>query len=167
MPTIVCLFVGNTLGSSPVGDFSTWYASTTILAVVVFLALTAYAFHSAVAGRASFGFQANEAGMNARHSTLPCARCRRGPMAAPSIQRRMWSPASATPARRRPNARRNLSELLRVTCFSLPVMERRHGSDLPQRRMGASFRVADHPPRASRDTSHDVFGQSRRGALFW
>jgi len=54
LPTIVCLFVGNTLGSIPVADFSAWYASTTIFAVVVFLALTAYAFHTAVAGRPLF-----------------------------------------------------------------------------------------------------------------
>ena len=54
LPTIVCLFVGNTLGSLPVADFSAWYAGTTVLAVVVFLALTAYAFHTAIAGRPLF-----------------------------------------------------------------------------------------------------------------
>jgi hypothetical protein len=54
LPTIVCLFVGNTLGSFPTADFSAWYANTTILVLVVVLALTAYAFHTAVAGRPLF-----------------------------------------------------------------------------------------------------------------
>ena len=54
LPTIVCLFVGNTLGGFPVADFSTWYGSTTILVLVVILALTAYAFHTAVGGRSLF-----------------------------------------------------------------------------------------------------------------
>jgi len=54
LPTIVCLFVGNTLGGFPIADFSTWYASTTVFVLVVFLALTAYAFHTAVAGRPLF-----------------------------------------------------------------------------------------------------------------
>jgi hypothetical protein len=54
LPTIVCLFVGNTLGGFPFADFSNWYASTTILVLVVILALTAYAFHTAVAGRPLF-----------------------------------------------------------------------------------------------------------------
>jgi hypothetical protein len=35
-------------------DFSVWYASTTILVVTVFLAFTAYAFHTAVANRKLF-----------------------------------------------------------------------------------------------------------------
>jgi hypothetical protein len=54
LPTIVCLFVGNTLGGFPIADFSTWYASTTVFVLVVVLALTAYAFHTAVAGRPLF-----------------------------------------------------------------------------------------------------------------
>jgi len=54
LPTIVCLFVGNTLGGFPIADFSNWYASTTVFVLVVFLALTAYAFHTAVAGRPLF-----------------------------------------------------------------------------------------------------------------
>jgi serine/threonine protein kinase len=54
LPIIVCLFVGNTLGGFPIADFSTWYASTTVFVLVVFLALTAYAFHTAVAGRPLF-----------------------------------------------------------------------------------------------------------------
>jgi hypothetical protein len=54
LPTIVCLFVGNTLGGFPIADFSTWYASTTVFVLVVILALTAYAFHTAVAGRPLF-----------------------------------------------------------------------------------------------------------------
>jgi len=52
--TIVCLFVGNTLGSLPVADFSAWYAGTTVFAVLFFLAVTAYAFHTALAGRPLF-----------------------------------------------------------------------------------------------------------------
>ncbi len=58
VPTIVCIFVGNTLGNFrgnfPIGDFSSWYASTTLFVLVVVLALTAYAFHTAVAGRPLF-----------------------------------------------------------------------------------------------------------------
>ncbi len=54
LPTIVCFFVGNELTSSLTSDFSTWYASTTVFLLVVILALTAYAFHTAVAGRPLF-----------------------------------------------------------------------------------------------------------------
>jgi predicted Ser/Thr protein kinase len=54
LPTIVCLFAGNTLGSLPVADFSAWYANTTIFALAVFLALTVYAFRTALAGRPLF-----------------------------------------------------------------------------------------------------------------
>jgi hypothetical protein len=54
LPTIVCLFVGNTLGGFPFADFSTWYASTTVFVLVVVLALTAYAFKTGVAGRPLF-----------------------------------------------------------------------------------------------------------------
>ncbi len=52
---IVCGFVTAILGSLPLTmDFSAWYSSTTLFAVVVVLALTAYAFHTAVAGRPLF-----------------------------------------------------------------------------------------------------------------
>lgn len=51
LPTIVCFFVGNELTNFLVSDFSAWYASTTVFLLVVVLALTAYAFHTAVAGR--------------------------------------------------------------------------------------------------------------------
>jgi hypothetical protein len=54
LPLIVCLFVGDTLGNFPIADFSTWYASTTVFVLVVVLALTAYAFHTALAGRPLF-----------------------------------------------------------------------------------------------------------------
>jgi len=49
--TIVCFFVGNDLTDPPVADFSAWYASTTVFVLVVALALTGYAFQTAVAGR--------------------------------------------------------------------------------------------------------------------
>jgi hypothetical protein len=54
LPTIVCIIVGNTLGGIPIADFSTWYASTTVFVLVVILVLTAYALHTAVAGRPLF-----------------------------------------------------------------------------------------------------------------
>ena len=54
LPTIVSFFVGNELTTSLTADFSAWYASTTILLLAVTLALTAYAFHTAVAGRPVF-----------------------------------------------------------------------------------------------------------------
>ena len=54
LPTIICIFVGNTLGGFPIASLPTWYASTTIFFLVVILALTAYAFHTAVAGRPLF-----------------------------------------------------------------------------------------------------------------
>ena len=54
LPTIVCFFVGNDLTDLLMGNFSTWYANTTVLLVLVILALTAYAFHTAVAGRPLF-----------------------------------------------------------------------------------------------------------------
>ena len=54
LPIIVCEFVGNTLGGFPIADLSTWYGGTTIFVLVVILALTAYAFHTAVAGRPLF-----------------------------------------------------------------------------------------------------------------
>jgi serine/threonine-protein kinase len=54
LPTIVCFFVGNDLTDPLVADFSTWYASTTVFVLVVALALTGYAFQTAVAGRPLF-----------------------------------------------------------------------------------------------------------------
>jgi hypothetical protein len=54
LPTIACITVGNTLGGVPIADFSAWYASTTVYVLVAILALTAYAFHTAVAGRPLF-----------------------------------------------------------------------------------------------------------------
>jgi hypothetical protein len=54
VPTITCIIVGDTLGGVPIADFSTWYASTTVFVLVAILALTAYAFHTAVAGRPLF-----------------------------------------------------------------------------------------------------------------
>ena len=36
------------------GDFSTWYAGGIVAVVAILLALTAYAFHTAVAGRPLF-----------------------------------------------------------------------------------------------------------------
>ncbi len=55
LPTIVSGFVGLFLANLPLTtDFSAWYSSTTIFAVVVVLALTAYAFRTAVAGRPLF-----------------------------------------------------------------------------------------------------------------
>ena len=54
LPTIACVFVGETLGDFPIADFSAWYASTTVLVLVAILALTAYAFNTAVAGRRLF-----------------------------------------------------------------------------------------------------------------
>jgi len=54
LPTIACVMVGETLGDFPIADFSTWYGSTTVLVLVAILALTAFAFHTAVAGRPLF-----------------------------------------------------------------------------------------------------------------
>jgi serine/threonine-protein kinase len=54
LPTIVCFFVGNDLTDSLSADFSTWYAGTTILLLALTVALSAYAFHIAVAGRPLF-----------------------------------------------------------------------------------------------------------------
>jgi serine/threonine-protein kinase len=54
LPTIACITVGNTLGDVPIAGFSTWYASTTVFVLVALLGLTAYAFHTAVAGRPLF-----------------------------------------------------------------------------------------------------------------
>jgi hypothetical protein len=46
--------VGNELTDLLSTDVSTWHASTTISLILVTLALTAYAFHIAVAGRPLF-----------------------------------------------------------------------------------------------------------------
>ncbi len=56
LPTIACIIVGNTLGDVPIADFSSscWYASTTVFVLVTILALTVYAFHTAMAGRPMF-----------------------------------------------------------------------------------------------------------------
>jgi serine/threonine-protein kinase len=52
LPTIVCGFIGYLLANFPMTtDLSDWYSGSTIFAVAVVLALTAYAFHTAVAGR--------------------------------------------------------------------------------------------------------------------
>jgi hypothetical protein len=50
VPMILFLLVGFPLNS----NFSTWYAGSGIFALAVVLALTAYAFHTAVAGRPVF-----------------------------------------------------------------------------------------------------------------
>jgi hypothetical protein len=55
LPVIVACFVSFLLGEIPLTtDISTWYAGTTVFAVVIVLALTAYAFQTAVAGRPLF-----------------------------------------------------------------------------------------------------------------
>jgi len=54
LPTIICFFVGNDLTDPLVADFSTWYASTTVFLLAIILALTGYAFHTAVAARPLF-----------------------------------------------------------------------------------------------------------------
>ncbi len=55
LPVIVACFVSFLLGEIPLTtDLSTWYAGTTVSAVAIVLALTAYAFHTAVAGRPLF-----------------------------------------------------------------------------------------------------------------
>jgi len=55
LPLTVGMFVYNLLSNFPMTtDFSTWYASSTIFALAAVLALTAYAFHTALAGRRLF-----------------------------------------------------------------------------------------------------------------
>jgi hypothetical protein len=55
LSAIVAGFVNFLLGEFPLTtDISAWYAGTTVAAVAVVLALTAYAFHTAVAGRKLF-----------------------------------------------------------------------------------------------------------------
>jgi tRNA A-37 threonylcarbamoyl transferase component Bud32 len=52
LPTLLTGFVGAFLGDLLVTtDLSAWFAGTTVFAVAVVLALTAFAFHTAVAGR--------------------------------------------------------------------------------------------------------------------
>jgi hypothetical protein len=48
-------FVNNVLIDFPLtADFSVWYASSAIFILAIVLALTAYAFHTAVAGQPVF-----------------------------------------------------------------------------------------------------------------
>ncbi len=55
LPMAAALFVNNVLIDFPLtADFSVWYASSTIFILVVVLALTTYAFHTAVAGQPVF-----------------------------------------------------------------------------------------------------------------
>jgi hypothetical protein len=55
LPTLVTGFVGILLRDFVLTtDLSAWYAGTTVAAVAIVLALTAYAFHTAVAGRPLF-----------------------------------------------------------------------------------------------------------------
>jgi len=55
MPGVVGLFVTSVLNSSPLTmNFSAWYAGAAIAAMAVVLALAAYAFHTALAGRPLF-----------------------------------------------------------------------------------------------------------------
>lgn len=54
LPVVVASFVGIMLALPLTTDFSAWYAGTTISVLVVVLALTAYGFHTAVAGRPLF-----------------------------------------------------------------------------------------------------------------
>jgi len=54
-PVVVLGFVGQSLMDSPLTtDFSAWYSGGTVFPVAIILALTAYAFHTAVAGRPLF-----------------------------------------------------------------------------------------------------------------
>jgi hypothetical protein len=54
LPAMACIFVSGLLGSVPIADFSSWYASTTVFVLVAILALTVYAFQTAMAGRPMF-----------------------------------------------------------------------------------------------------------------
>lgn len=55
LPMVVGIFVSSVLPDFPLTlDFSTWYSGSTIFALLTVLALTAYAFHTAIAGRALF-----------------------------------------------------------------------------------------------------------------
>ena len=55
LPMIVGIFVSSILPEFPLTtDFSTWYVASTLFALATVLALTAYAFHTAVAGRPLF-----------------------------------------------------------------------------------------------------------------
>jgi hypothetical protein len=55
LPMMVGIFVSSILPSFPLTtDFSTWYAGSTLFALASVLALTAYAFHTAIAGRPVF-----------------------------------------------------------------------------------------------------------------
>jgi hypothetical protein len=49
------VFVGESLRSSPLTtDLSAWYSGSAVFSIAIVLALTAYAFHTAVAGRPLF-----------------------------------------------------------------------------------------------------------------
>jgi hypothetical protein len=55
LPVVVLFFVMGSLASSPLTtDLSAWYSGGTVFPVAIVLALTAYAFHTAVAGRPLF-----------------------------------------------------------------------------------------------------------------
>ena len=55
LPLVALGFIVGMLTDSPLTtDLSAWYAGTTVFAVAIVLALTAYAFHTAVAGRPLF-----------------------------------------------------------------------------------------------------------------
>jgi hypothetical protein len=55
LPLVVLFLVGDFVFSSPLTtDLSAWYSGSTVFPVAIILALTAYAFHTAVAGRPLF-----------------------------------------------------------------------------------------------------------------
>jgi hypothetical protein len=55
LPVVVLFFVPMSPQSFPLTtDLSAWYSGSTVFAVAIVLALTAYAFHTAVAGRPLF-----------------------------------------------------------------------------------------------------------------
>jgi serine/threonine-protein kinase len=55
LPLVVLFFVGDFVFSSPLTtDLSAWYSGSAVFSIVIVLALTAYAFHTAVAGRPLF-----------------------------------------------------------------------------------------------------------------
>jgi hypothetical protein len=61
LPLIVLFFLGDLTNTPITTDLSAWYAGGMILNFVIILALTAYAFHTARAGRPLFkeGFLEN------------------------------------------------------------------------------------------------------------
>jgi serine/threonine-protein kinase len=55
LPVVVLFFVSASLQPSPLTtDLSAWYSGSAVFSIVIVLALTAYAFHTAVAGRPLF-----------------------------------------------------------------------------------------------------------------